>query len=169
LSELRSRALFVAVCFGATLAYGLLLLFAFDTDIQQIDAAELADRTADARAFLIADLFFPVFYAVLSPIAQLRFGVALSSDRDAGNNRPPGWIIATAALLAGAGLFDWAENVLLLIATGSGSQGTVDAAHAVAIPKTVLFVSGALLALFLLARAIKILRRPDPDSPPPAG
>jgi hypothetical protein len=163
-SELRSRALLVVVCFGATLAYGLLLLFAFDTDIQQINAAELADRSDDARAFLIADLFFPVFYGVLSPFAQLRFGAVLSSHQDAGDNRPPGWIIATAALLAGAGLFDWTENVLLLIATGSGSQGTVDVAHAVAIPKTVFFVSGALLALFVLARAIKVLRHPDPDS-----
>jgi hypothetical protein len=157
-SELRSRALLVLVLFGATLAYGLLLLFAFDTDIQQINAPELADRSDDARAFLIADLFFPVFYGVLSPFVQLRFGAVLSSD-----NRPPGWIIATAALLAGAGLFDWAENVLLLIATGSGSQGPVDAAHAVAIPKIVLFVPGALLALFVLARAIKVLRRPDSD------
>jgi hypothetical protein len=162
-SQLRSRALLVLVCFGATLAYGLLLLFAFDTDIQQINAAELVDRSDDARAFLIADLFFPVFYGVLSPFAQLRFGAVLSSNQDAGDNRPPGWIIATAVLLAGAGLFDWAENVLLLIATGSGSQGTVDAAHAVAIPKTGLFVPGALLALFVLARAIKVLRHPDPD------
>jgi hypothetical protein len=152
----------VVGCFVATIAFGLVLLLAFDTDIQQIDAAELVDRAGDARAFLIADLFFPVFYALLSPVAQWRFGAALRAN--SGGSRPPGWIIAAAALLAAAGLFDWTENVLLLIATGSGSQGTVDAAHAVAVPKTIFFVAGALLALGVLARAVMVLRRPEPGS-----
>lgn len=134
MSELRSRAWLVVACFVATLAFGLVLLLAFDSDIQQIDAAELVDRAGDARAFLIADLFFPLFYGLLTAVAQLRFGAALSRVEGAGDGRPPGWIVASAVLLVGAGIFDLAENVLLLTATGSESQGAVDVAHAVAIP-----------------------------------
>jgi hypothetical protein len=158
-SELRSRAWLVVVCFALTLAYGLLLAFAFEPDVQEIDVAELVDRRGDARAFLIADLFFPLLYGLLSPIAQLRFGAALRGRGGPNESRPPRWIIAAALLLAGAGLFDLTENVLLLSATGSESQGTVDAAHTVAVPKVILFVAGALLALLVLARAVSVLRR----------
>jgi hypothetical protein len=156
-SELHSRARLVVIAFVATVAFGLFLLLAFDRDIQSIDAAELVDRAGRARAYLIADLFFPVFYGLFTAVAQLRFGAALSRA-EGGDSRPPGWIMASAALLLGAGIFDWAENVLLLIATDSGSQGTVDAAHTVAVPKLSLFYAGAVLALFVLARAIRVLR-----------
>src|SRR5919106_1001643 len=91
-SELRSRALFVVACFATTLAFGLVLLFAFDPDVQGIDADELVERAGDARAFLIADLFFPLLYGVLSPIAQLRFGAALRGRGGPGGSRPPRWV-----------------------------------------------------------------------------
>jgi hypothetical protein len=162
MSELRSRAWLVVACFVATLAFGLVLLLGFDSDIQQIDAAELVDRAGDARAYLIADLFFPLFYGLLTAVAQLRFGAALSRV-EGGDGRPPALIVTSAGLLVGGGIFDWAENVLLLTATGSGSQGAVDAAHAVAIPKLALSVAGAVLALVILARAIRILRGTDAE------
>jgi hypothetical protein len=159
--ELRSRAWLVVACFAATVAFGLTLLFAFEPDVQGIDADELVERKGEARAFLIADLFFPVIYGLLSPIAQLRFGAALAAAK--GESQSPRWIVASAVLLAGAAVFDLAENVLLLSATGSESQGRVDAAHAVAVPKVVLFVAGALLALLVLARAMSVLRRGETD------
>ena len=161
-SALRPRAWTVVAAFALTLAYGLLLTLAFEPDVQEIDAAELVERRGDARAFLIADLFFPLIYGLLSPIAQWRFGSALGEGP-----RPAAWIIAAAALLAGAGIFDLTENALLLSATDSGSQDTVDAAHAVAVPKIVLFVAGALLALAVLARAIMVLRRGEEVLPGP--
>jgi hypothetical protein len=156
-SELRARAWAVVGCFAATLAFGLLLLIFFEPDVQEVDAAELADRAGEARAYLIADLFFPLFYGVLSPIAQLRFGAA-TRRAEGGDDRPAGFVIAAAVLLAGGGLFDWAENTLLLTAVDSESQSTVDVAHAVAIPKLVLSVAGALLALVVLWRAVAVLR-----------
>jgi hypothetical protein len=159
--ELRSSAQLVGACFAATLAFGLVLLFAFEPDVQGIDAEELVARSGDARAFLIADLFFPLLYGVLAPIAQLRFGAALAASE--GEPRPPRWIVAAAVLLAGAAVFDLTENVLLLSATGSESPGRVDAAHAVAVPKLALFVAGALLALLVLARAISVIRRGETD------
>jgi hypothetical protein len=149
--ETRARA--VVALFVATLALGIVLLVAFEPDVQTIDADELASRSDDARAFFIGDYFFIALYAVLSPIAIWRFGGAL------GSGRPPTWIMLAAWLLAGAGVFDAAENALLLSATGSSSPGTVDAAHAVAIPKTVLFVAGALFTLGVEYRAIRALAR----------
>ena len=120
--------------------------------MQQDDAAELVARSDDARAFLIADLFFPVLYGILSPLAQLRFGRSLTGGS------APRWVLAGAILLALAAVFDLAENVLLLSATDSPSPDSVDVAHAVAIPKLACFAAGAVLAILVLARAVRELR-----------
>ena len=149
----RRSAWAVVALFLATVLYGVLLLLAFEPDVQQADAAELVARSDDARAFLIADLFFPLIYGVLSPIAQWRFGRSLTGSS------PPRWVATAAILLALAGLCDWTENVLLLTATGSESPDAVDAAHAVAVPKVAFFVAGGLLALAVLVRALRELRR----------
>jgi hypothetical protein len=160
--SLRSHARAVVVIFAATVALGIVLLLAFEPDVQTIDADELVDRSGDARAFLIADFVFIVLYAVLSPLAIRRFGEAL------GAGRSPAWIRVGALALLGAGLFDAIENTLLLIATDSASQGTVDAAHAVAVPKIALFAAGALLAILAVARAIRVLLAEGPSSGSPA-
>jgi hypothetical protein len=153
-SGLRSRAVAVLAMFAATLALGLVLLVAFEPDIQTIDADELVSRSGDARAFLSADFVFILLYAVASPIAIWRFGTAL------GAGTPPGWIKLTALVLVGAGLVDATENTLLLSATGSVSEGAVDLAHALAIPKVTLFTAGAALALVANVRAAKALSEP---------
>ena len=145
-SPLRSRAITVVALFAATLLLALVLLLAFDPGVQTISAQELADRRDDARAFLIADYGFVLLYAVLSPIAIWRFARAR----------------AAVALLAAAGLVDAVENTLLLSATGSVSEGAVDAAHALALPKFALFAAGAVLALIVYARALRTLRRGAP-------
>ena len=147
----RTRALFVVAAFAASLVMGLVLIVAFDADVQTIDAGELVERKDDARAFLIADYLFIVLYAIVSPIAQRRFG-------------PTGWLRWAPFLLAAAGVVDAAENTLLLTATDSISEDTVDAAHALALPKVVLFVAGALLAVGILVRAIRVLREPAADA-----
>ena len=139
--------------FTATLALGIVLLIAFEPEIQTIDADELVARSDDARAFLIADYVFVAFYAILSPLAIWRFGSALTGGS------PPGWIKLTALLLMAAGLVDATENTLLLSATDSESEGAVDAAHALEIPKVILFVSGTLLAIVANLRAVKALRQ----------
>jgi hypothetical protein len=149
---LRARAVAVLAMLGATLALAAVLLIFFEPEIQTIEARELVARKDDARAFLIADYLFIVFYAVLSPIAIWRFGKALTGDS------PPGWIKAAALLLAAAGLVDTAENTLLLSATGSLSEDTVDAAHALEIPKVAPFAAGALLAVAVNVRAAQTLR-----------
>jgi hypothetical protein len=142
----------VLALFAATLALGVVLLLAFEPEIQTIDADELVARSDDARAFLIADYFFVALYAVVSPAVIWRFGSALASGS------PPGWIKLTALLLVAAGLVDAAENTLLLSATDSVSESAVDAAHALAIPKFTLFTAGALLAIVANVRAAKTLR-----------
>ena len=157
--DIRSRALAVLGAFALTLAYGLLLAAAFEADVQEAGAAELVSRSDDARSFLIADLFFPLIYGVLSPLAQWRFGRALTGGS------PPRWIAAAALLLAGAAVCDWTENVLLLTATDRPSEGAVDAAHVVAWPKIVLFVAGAVLAIVVVVRAVRELRR-GPEAAP---
>jgi len=167
-TDLRRNARLVLAAFLATLAYGLLLTIAFEPDVQQADAAELVDRADDARAFLIADLFFPLLFGLLVPLALLRFGASLSR-REGGGSGPPRWIVAAAASLAVSGIFDWAENALLLSATGSESEGAVDAAHLVAIPKIAFFVVGAALSLLALARAIGVLRGGSGSPPPQPG
>ena len=149
----RARAWAVVGCFAATVAFGLMLALAFEPDVQEVDAAELVARSDDARAFLVADLFFPLLYGVLSPIAQWRFGRSLTGAS------PPRWVAAAALLLAAAAACDLTENVLLLSSTDSESPGTVDAAHAIAVPKLAFFVAGALLAVAVLVRALVELRR----------
>ncbi|HYU59408.1 MAG TPA: hypothetical protein VEK39_01495 [Solirubrobacterales bacterium] len=149
---IRSRALAFVGLFAATLVLGIVLLIAFEPDIQDIDADELVARSDDARAFLAADYLFIVLYAILSPIAIWRFGTTL------GDGSPPLWIRLAPLCLAAAGVFDAIENTLLLSATDSASSGAVDAAHAVAIPKVALFVAGAALAIAALVRAIQVLR-----------
>ena len=138
--------------FALTLALGIVLLIAFDPDVQTIDADELADRSDDARAFLAGDFLFVALYAVLSPIAIWRFGSTL------GAGSPPRWMIVAVLLLVAAGAVDATENTLLLSSTGSVSTGRVDAAHALAIPKITLFVVGALLAIAAQVRAVQVLR-----------
>ena len=66
--------------------------------------------------------------------------------------------LLAAALLAAAGIVDAIENALLLTASGSGSQDTVDTAHALAAPKVLLFVAGAALALATNWRALGVVR-----------
>jgi hypothetical protein len=138
----------------ASVVLGIVLLVAFEPEIQDIGADELVARNDDARAFLIADYVFVVTYAVLSSIAIWRFGAALTGGS------PPAWIKIAAALLLAAGLVDATENTLLLSATGSVSEGAVDAAHALAVPKVTLFVAGAALAIVVNVRAAQVLRGP---------
>jgi hypothetical protein len=149
----RTRAWVVVALFVATLTLGIVLLVAFDPDVQTINAYELAVRKGDAHAFLTGDYCFVALYALLTPIAIWRFGSALSGGR------PPLWVMLAAVLLIGAGVFDLAENTLLWSAADIVSSRRVDAAHAVAIPKTVLFVGGALLALAVDYRAVRVLAR----------
>jgi hypothetical protein len=151
-ADARSRARAVLAAFAATLAVGLLLLVAFEPVVQTVSADELVERSDDARAFLIGDYVFVLLYAVLSPLAIWRFGSALASGS------PPGWIKLTALLLVAAGLVDATENTLLFSATGSVSEGAVDAAHALEIPKVALFTAGAILAILANIRAARTLR-----------
>jgi hypothetical protein len=141
-------------CLSATVAYGIFLLAAFDPSVQQDGAAELVDRSETAREFLVADLFFPLFYGLLSPLAIWRFGAG------ADGGPPPGWIAAAAILLGIAAICDLAENVLLLTALDSVSAGAVDAAHLVALPKLACFGAGALLGIAILGKAARSLRAP---------
>src|SRR5919108_374376 len=104
-SVVRSRALAFVGLFAATLVLGVVLLIAFEPNVQDIDAPELAARSDDARSFLIADYFFIVLYAVLSPLAIWRFGSAVAA-------RPPWWSRLGPLLLVSAGVFDAIENAL---------------------------------------------------------
>jgi hypothetical protein len=139
-----ARAKAVIGAFAAVLAYGIVLLVAFDPGVEQLDARELASSD-DANAFLIADLFFPLLYGGLLPLAMWRFG----AER---------WVRVAALLLAAAGLLDWIENTLLLSATDSASEGAVDAGHVAGWVNLVVFAAGALPGLVLLARAARVLR-----------
>jgi hypothetical protein len=152
--DARSRARVVLALFAATLAVGIVLLVAFEPEVQTVSAEELVERRDDARAFLIADYVFVLLYAVLSPLAIWRFGSALASGS------PPGWIKLTALLLVAAGAVDATENTLLLSATGSLSEDAVDAAHALEVPKITLFTAGAILAIVANVRAARTLREP---------
>jgi hypothetical protein len=129
---------------AAVIAYGLALLIAFEPDVEMLDAAELA-ASDDAVPFLVADLFFPPIYGILLPLAMWRFG----AER---------WVKIAALLLVAAALVDWAENVPLLTATDSVSEGAVDVGHAAGWVNIVLFTAGALPALVLLVRAARVLR-----------
>ena len=143
----------MVAAFAATLALGLVLLFAFEPDVQTIEAEDLVRREDDARGFLIADYLFIALYAVLSPIAQRRFGSALGRP---GLGRLLRW---APLLMPAAGAVDAVENTLLLSATDSVYERTVDAAHALAVPKVVLFVAAALLSVGVLVRALRTLTR----------
>jgi hypothetical protein len=140
----RTRAKFLLWATAAVIAYGLLLLIAFNPDVEMLDAAELAESD-DAVPFLVADLFFPPLYGILLPLAMWRFSAAR-------------WARIAALLLVVAGVVDWAENVLLLTATDSPSEGVVDAGHAAGWVNVGLFTAGALPGLVLLVRAIRALR-----------
>jgi hypothetical protein len=140
----RSRAKALLAATAAVVAYGLLLLIAFDPDVEMLDAAELA-RSEDAVPFLVADLFFPPLYGILLPLAMWRFSAAR-------------WTRIAALLLAAAGLIDWIENTLLLTATDSPSEGAVDVGHVAGWVNVVVFTAGALPGLVLVARAIRVLR-----------
>ena len=150
--ETTNLARVVLALFVATIALGILLLIAFEPDVQNIDAPELVERSDDARAFLIADYFFILLYALLSSIAIWRFG------RSGSGHGIPTWIRLAVVLLLAAGLVDATENTLLLSSTGSVAEGRVDAAHALAVPKVLLFVGGALLALLVNVRALRVVR-----------
>jgi hypothetical protein len=152
-SETRARAKFLLAAAAAVIAYGLVLLIVFDPGVEMLDAGELSESD-DAVPFLVADLFFPVLYSILLPLAMVRF----SSAR---------WVVVAAALLFFAGDFDWVENALLLTATDSPSEGAVDAAHVVGWINVVVFTAGALPALVLLWRAIQAVRSPIPSTTAP--
>ena len=145
------RAKAVLASLGATVLLGLLILLLFDVQVQTIDAEELRERRDDARAFFAADFVFVAVYAVLTPAALWRFGRGLARH---------GRTIAllAAGLLVAAGVVDAIENALLLAASGSGSQGSVDTAHGLAAPKVLLFVAGAALALATTWRALGVVR-----------
>jgi hypothetical protein len=143
-SESRSRAKALLAGAATVIAYGLVLLIAFEPDVEMLDAAELA-ASDDAVPFLVADLFFPVIYGILLPLTMWRF----SAER---------WVKVAALLFVVAGDVDWLENVLLLTATGSVSEGAVDAAHVAGWVNVVLFTAAALPGLVLLWRAIRVLR-----------
>jgi hypothetical protein len=143
-----------AAAVGLTLAYGLFLLIGFDTGVQQDSAAALVAGADEARKFLVVDLAFPLFYAILVPLT------ALAAMRDEYGRRPA-WVVGAAAALGLAGLFDWIENILLLAALEKESPNRVDAAHAVAVPKLVFFVIGAAGILVLLVRLLR--RRESAD------
>jgi hypothetical protein len=140
------------VALAATLAYGLFLLTTFDVGVQGDSAAELVAGADEARKFLVADLAFPLFYALLLPLAAL--SVAGIDDQ-----RAPRWVGACSAALVLGGLCDWAENVLLLASLETESPNRVDAAHAIATPKLIFCVIGAAGMLALLA---VLLRRREP-------
>lgn len=150
----RSRAKTLVAASAAVIAYGLVLLIAFEPDVEMLDAGELA-ASDDAVPFLVADLFFPLVYGALLPLAIWRF----AQER---------WAKAAALLLALAGLVDWLENVLLLTSTGSASEGAVDAGHVAGWVNVVLFTAGALPGLVLLARAVRqAVSRPIPSTTAP--
>ena len=138
--------------FAATLTMGIVLLVAFEPEVQTIDARELVDRRDDARQFLVADYLFVALYAILSPLAIWRFGASINPGS------PPLWIKLTAVFLVAAGLVDATENALLLSATDAVSEGAVDAAHSLEIPKVTLFTAGALFAVAVNVRAVRELR-----------
>jgi hypothetical protein len=142
----RSRAWALIAAALAVIAYGVLLLVAFDPGVEMLDAGELVADSDDARAFLIADLFFPVLYGAVLPLAMWRFG----AER---------WVRVAAVLLVAAGLVDWVENVMLLTATDEVSESAVDAAHVAGWVNVVLFTAGALPGLVLLVRALPALRQ----------
>jgi hypothetical protein len=141
----RSRAGALIAAALAVIGYGVLLLAAFDPGVEQLDAAELVERSDDAREFLIADLFFPVVYGALLPLAMWRF----TEQR---------WARVAALLLVAAAPVDWLENVLLLTATDEVSESAVDVAHVASWVNVVLFTAGALPGLVLLYRAVRVLR-----------
>lgn len=148
----RKWAVAVLGLLAATIASGIVLLAAFEPDVQTIDAFELVQREDDARAFLIADYFFVLLYAVLAPIAIWRFAAASGGLA---------WMRAAALILVAAGIVDATENTLLLSAIDSIDEDAVDAAHDLEVPKVALFVSGALLALAVNFRAFRALRAPE--------
>src|SRR5687767_5366479 len=136
----------------ATLAMGVVLVVAFEPDVQGVSAQELVERKDDARAFFAGDYVFVFLYAILSPVVIWRYGSAL------GDGVPPFWIELAAGLLLAAGLVDLAENTLLVTSTGSVNDGRVDAGHALEIPKVILFSLGALMALAVNVHAAMTLR-----------
>jgi hypothetical protein len=147
----RSRAGGVLGAFGASVLLGLALLVFFEPDVQQADAAELVARSDDARAFFVADYVFIVLYGIVSPLAIRRYGAEIEGG-------PQWWVTAAVLLLPLAGVVDATENALLYSATDTISADTVDFAHALAIPKIVLFVAGAACAVAVVVRAIRALR-----------
>ena len=153
----RSRAVAVAAlaAFGASLAVALILLVLFEPDVQTMSAEELYARRDDARAFLVGDFVFILLYGVLSPIVLWRFWRASGSR----------WAAAGAVLLACAAVVDVAEGVLLMSATDGVSQGAVDAAHGLEIPKVGLFVAGLIPAVVANVQAARFLRAGHQTSP----
>ena len=147
----RASAVRVPALLAATIAVGVLLLVLFEPEVQTVDAEELVARRDDARSFLIADYVFVVLYGVLSPLAIWRFGTSAGAASRA-------WVRLPVLLLPAAGLVDAVENGLLLSATGSVSSGRVDAAHALEVPKVVLFVAATAFALVANVQAVRALR-----------
>jgi hypothetical protein len=143
-SEQRRDAKLLLAATAAVIAYGLFLLVVFNPDVEMLDAAELAESD-DAVPFLVADLFFPVLYGILLPLAMVRFSAAR-------------WVLVAAALLFLAGDLDWVENAMLLTATDSPAEDAVDAAHVVGWANVIVFTAGALPGLVLAWRALRALR-----------
>ena len=151
--QLRARAWLVLGVFIASVAYGVMLVAAFDPSVQNLDSGELFARTDDARAFLVADLFFPLLYGLGFPITAWRFGRCLT------RGRPPWFFVAASLALATGAVLDLVENALLLVAVDRESPALVDTAHVIAVPKLLAGVTGNLLALAVVGRAVLSLRR----------
>lgn len=149
--QARGAAAGVIAAFVATLALGLVLLFAFAVEIQTVGAGELVERADDARAFLIPDYAFLILYGLVSPLALIGYRNALGA--------PPRWIAWAAIPLALGAVVDAVENALLWTATDAPAPGTVATAHALALPKMLLFVAGTLLFLAAVAHAVRTLLR----------
>lgn len=144
----RSRAVAVLAAFGASLIVALILLVFFEPDVQTVSAEELYARRDDARAFLAGDFVFILLYGVVSPIVLWRFWRATGSR----------WAAAAAVLLACAAVVDVTEGVLLMSATDAVSEGAVDAAHGLEIPRVGLFVAGLVAAIVANVGAARLLR-----------
>ncbi|MCA1727049.1 MAG: hypothetical protein LC722_05185 [Actinobacteria bacterium] len=147
----RGPALALLAVFGLAVVIGVLFFVLTDPAIQTVDAAELVRRRSDAVAFFTLDYLFVVVYAVAGPIALWRFAGTL--------DRVPRWLVAGVAALALGGLFDAAENALLMSASSSGGQRGVDLAHRLAIPKYVLGAIGLIVAVRAVAMAARAVRR----------
>lgn len=138
--------------FSAVLVSLIVLATVFEAGVQTVDARGLVAVSDDAKEFFTADYVFIGLYSVLFPILLWWFSSALEQSTVRTRTR------LAALLFVAAGIADAAEDALLLSATDAVSEGAVDAAHVVAVPKIALFVAASIFAVIALWRAIDELR-----------